>query len=113
MQPISTTTRYAGPVANREASRDLKRILESLLSRDVLDTEIAGAVMKPASTFARRKNQADFPNFEELTRVGAHFNISARALQIVFGLRGEDEVSILTADERRQYEWMQRRPPAR
>jgi hypothetical protein len=87
---------------NREG-RDLKRVLEWLLNRDVPDVEMAAAVNVSSSTFGRRKTEDDYPTFEELGLIGAHFDISARMLQIAFGHRGEDELVLLTPAEIAQY----------
>lgn len=86
-----------------KAGRDLRRVLEWLLNRDVPDGEIATALNLAKATYSRRKEAEDFPNFAELTVMGEAFGLSARALQIAFGWRGEDELVLLDTDEIRQF----------
>ncbi|MFV8319389.1 hypothetical protein [Mycobacterium sp. 23] len=86
-----------------KAGRDLRRVLEWLLNRDVPDGEIATALNLAKATYSRRKEADDFPNFAELTVMGEAFGLSARALQIAFGWRGEDELVLLDTDEIRQF----------
>jgi hypothetical protein len=74
-----------------------------LLNRDVPDGEIGSALNLAKATYSRRKEAADFPNFAELIAVGEAFGLSARALQIAFGWRGEDELILLDTDEIRQF----------
>lgn len=90
------------PRTNR-AGRDLRRVLEWLLNRDVPDGEIGSALDLAKATYSRRKEAADFPNFAELIAVGDAFGLSARVLQIAFGWRGEDELILLDTDEIRQF----------
>lgn len=101
------TSRAAGSVAEmprtNKAGRDLRRVLEWLLNRDVPDTEIGTALNLAKATYSRRKEAADFPNYAELIAVGEAFGLSARALQIAFGWRGEDELVLLGTDEIRQF----------
>ena len=77
-----------------KAKRGIKRILEWLLDRDVVDLEIATALGKPAATYSRRKDAADFPTFEELEKIGTHFGIHPRWLQVQFGYLDEDEFKV-------------------
>lgn len=86
-----------------KAGRDLRRVLEWLLNRDVPDGEVATALKLAKATYSRRKEADDFPNFAELTAVGEAFGLSSRALQIAFGWRGEDELILLDTDEIRQF----------
>ncbi|WP_253861519.1 hypothetical protein [Mycobacterium asiaticum] len=85
------------------SGKDLGRVLEWLLNRDVPDSEIGSALNLPKATYSRRKEARDFPDFAELTAVGDYFKLSPRVLQIAFGWRGEDEVILLDADEMLQY----------
>jgi hypothetical protein len=85
------------------ANKDIRRVLEWLLNRDVPDTEIGTALGMPKATYSRRKEAVDYPNFAELTALGEHFGLSARVLQIAFGWRGEDELVLLDVDEMHQY----------
>lgn len=86
-----------------KAGRDLRRVLEWLLNRDVPDTEIGAALNLAKATYSRRKEAADFPSYAELIDVGDAFGLSARVLQIAFGWRGEDELVLLDTDEVRQF----------
>ncbi|WP_241010749.1 hypothetical protein [Mycobacterium camsae] len=98
---VGTTVREV-PRTNR-AGRDLRRVLEWLLNRDVPDGEIGAALDLAKATYSRRKEASDFPNFAELIAVGEAFGVSARVLQIAFGWRGEDELVLLDTDEIRQF----------
>ncbi|CAM3205192.1 hypothetical protein [Mycobacterium intermedium] len=90
------------PRLNR-AGKDLGRVLEWLLNRDVPDSEIGSALNLAKATYSRRKDADDFPNYAELLAIGEHFGLSARVLQIAFGWRGEDELILLDVEEMRQY----------
>jgi hypothetical protein len=90
------------PRLNR-AGKDVGRVLEWLLNRDVSDGEIGSALNLAKATYSRRKDAEDFPSFSELTTLGEHFGISERVLQIAFGWRGEDELILLNVDEMCQY----------
>ena len=70
------------------AGKGIGRVLEWLLNRDVPDGEIGSALNLPKATYSRRKDADDFPNYAELTALGARFGISARVLQIAFGIAG-------------------------
>lgn len=84
---------------NRDG-RDIKRVLEWLLRRRVVDAEIAKALGPMATaTYSRRKEHDDFPTFEELEQIGDSFGLSAKVLQISFGYRGEDELILLNDEE--------------
>lgn len=86
-----------------QAGKDIRRVLEWLLNRDVPDSEIGSILGLPKATYSRRKDAEDFPNFAELTTLGEALEISPRVLQIAFGWRGEDELILLSVDEARQY----------
>lgn len=86
-----------------QAGKDIRRVLEWLLNRDVPDTEIGSILGLSKATYSRRKDAEDFPNFAELTALGEALAISPRVLQIAFGWRGMDELILLTVDEGRQY----------
>lgn len=90
------------PRLNR-AGKDLGRVLEWLLNRDVPDSEIGSALNLAKATYSRRKDADDFPNYAELLALGEHFGLSSRVLQIAFGWRGEDELILLDVEEMRQY----------
>jgi hypothetical protein len=90
------------PRLNR-SGKDLGRVLEWLLNRDVPDSEIGAALKLAKATYSRRKDADDFPNYAELIALGESFGISPRVLQIAFGWRGEDELILLNMDEMRQY----------
>src|SRR5882724_6859545 len=85
------------------AGKELGRVLEWLLNRDVSDGEIGSALKLAKATYSRRKDADDFPNYAELIALGEHFGLSARVLQIAFGWRGEDELILLNIEEMRQY----------
>ena len=86
-----------------QAGKDIRRVLEWLLNRDVPDSEIGSSLGLSKATYSRRKDAEDFPNFAELTTLGEALNISPRVLQIAFGWRGADELILLNVDEARQY----------
>jgi hypothetical protein len=65
--------------------KSIRRVLEWLLNRDLTDAEMAKALGMSAANYSRRKDQDNFPTFEELTLFGEHFGISPLALQISFG----------------------------
>ncbi len=90
------------PRRNR-AGKDIGRVLEWLLNRDIPDSEMGSALKLPKATYSRRKDADDFPNYAELTALAEYFGLSARVLQIAFGWRGEDELILLDVDEMRQY----------
>jgi hypothetical protein len=90
------------PRLNR-AGKDVGRVLEWLLNRDVPDGEIGSALNLAKATYSRRKDAADFPDFAELTLLGEYFGLSPRVLQIAFGWRGEDELILLDVEEIGQY----------
>ena len=86
-----------------QAGKDIRRVLEWLLDRDVPDSEIGSILGLSKATYSRRKDAEDFPNFAELTALGEGLAISPRVLQIAFGWRGVDEPILLNVDEARQY----------
>ncbi|GAB3011497.1 hypothetical protein [Mycobacterium bourgelatii] len=85
------------------AGKDLARVLEWLLNRDVPDSEIGSALNLAKATYSRRKDADDFPNYAELSALAESLGLSARVLQIAFGWRGEDELILLDLAEMRQY----------
>lgn len=86
-----------------QAGKDIRRVLEWLLNRDVPDSEIGSSLGLSKATYSRRKDAEDFPNFAELTTLGEALDISPRVLQIAFGWRGADELILLNVEEARQY----------
>ena len=86
-----------------QAGKDIRRVLEWLLNRDVPDTEIGSILGLSKATYSRRKDAEDFPSYSELTALGESLGVSARVLQIAFGWRGQDELVLLDIDEMRQY----------
>lgn len=86
-----------------QAGKDVRRVLEWLLNRDVPDAEIGSILGLSKATYSRRKDAEDFPDFAELTALGDGLGISPRVLQIAFGWRGVDELVLLTVEEARQY----------
>jgi hypothetical protein len=81
----------------------IRRVLEWLLNREIKDADIAAALEVPASTYSRRKDDDDFPSYPDLDKLGAAFGLDARMLQIAFGWRQLDELSLLNEDGMRQY----------
>jgi hypothetical protein len=86
-----------------QAGKDIRRVLEWLLNRDVPDSEIGSILGLSKATYSRRKDAEDFPSFAELTSLGDALGVSPRVLQIAFGWRGTDELVLLTVEEGRQY----------
>ena len=86
-----------------QAGKDIRRVPEWLLNRDVPDSEIGSILGLAKATYSRRKDAEDFPDFSELTTLGEALEVSPRVLQIAFGWRGADELILLTVDEARQY----------
>lgn len=83
--------------------KSIKLVLEWLCHRHLPDTELAAALGIPPTNYYRRRDADDYPNYEELDKFGNYFDVSARALQIAFGWRHEDEVAWLDEEELRQY----------
>lgn len=103
--PILDLAYHSGMPRTTKAGRDIKRVLEYLLNRDVLDAEIGLAIGKPPSTYSRRKERDDYPSFEELELIGEHFGVSPRALQIGFGHLEEEPCSqLLDEHEMEQFQ---------
>ena len=86
-----------------QAGKDIRRVLEWLLNRDVPDTEIGSILGLSKATYSRRKDADDFPDFADLAVLGEALGVSPRVLQIAFGWRGMDELVLLTNKEGRQY----------
>lgn len=78
-------------------------VISWLLKRPVADKEMAKAIKVSGPTYSRRKNDDNFPSFEELQLLGKHFDISPRVLQIAFGHLEDDVVSLL--DEAELYDY--------
>lgn len=83
--------------------KDIRLVLGWLNGRHVTNDEMAAALDMPSSTFDRRVKADDFPSYEELDRLGPHFRVSPRVLQISFGFRGRDELVLLDQEEMRQW----------
>lgn len=92
-----------GMPRRNQAGKDIRRVLEWLLNRDVPDAEIGSILGLTKATYSRRKDADDFPNFAELTAIGEALELSPRVLQIAFGWRGEDELVLLNWEEVTQY----------
>lgn len=103
MTGFESPTTVCGMPRLTRTGKELGRVLEWLLNRDVPDGEIASALNLAKATYSRRKDADDFPSYAELISLGEHFGLSARVLQIAFGWRGEDELILLDIDEMRQY----------
>lgn len=89
------------PRTNQDG-KDIKIVLEWLCRRHLSEDDLAEALDVSSSKYGRRKNDDDFPSFEELGRFANHLNLSARALQIAFGYLDPNRV-LLDDDEMRQY----------
>lgn len=100
---VGTVPSLCGMPRLNQAGKDIRRVLEWLLNRDVPDTEIGSILGLSKATYSRRKDAEDFPTFAELTTLGDALGVSPRVLQIAFGWRGQDELILLTVDEARQY----------
>ena len=85
------------------AGKDIRRVLEWLLNRDVPDTEIGSILGLSKATYSRRKDADDFPDFAELATMGDALGVSSKVLQIAFDWRGHDELVLLNIEEMRQY----------
>lgn len=83
--------------------KSIKLVLEWLCHRHLPDTELAAALDIPPTNYYRRRDADEYPTYEELDRFANYFNLSARALQIAFGLRDQDELAWLDEEELRQY----------
>jgi excisionase family DNA binding protein len=87
----------------RSGGKPIRRVLEWLVNRDLTDAEMAKALGIPPANYSRRKDQDDFPNFEELTRFGEHFGVNPLVLQISFGFLPRDGVVLLDEAGMAQY----------
>jgi hypothetical protein len=83
--------------------KPIRRVLEWLLNRDLTNADMAAALDVHPSHYSRHKDDDDYPSFEELTTLGAYFNVSPRMLQIAFGLLDTDALNLLDEDEMKQY----------
>src|ERR1700752_4632194 len=83
--------------------KPIRRVLGWLLNRDLTDADMAAALDVHPSNYSPHKDDDDYPSFEELTTLGAYFNVSPKMLQIAFGLLDTDALILLDADEMKQY----------
>ena len=83
--------------------KQIRRVLEWLLNRDLTDADMAAALDVHASNYSRHKDDEGYPSFEELATLGKHFHVSPRMLQIAFGLLDPDVLILLDEDEMKQY----------
>jgi hypothetical protein len=83
--------------------KPIRRVLEWLLNRDLTDADMAAALDVHPSNYSRHKDDDGYPSFEELTTLGAYFNVSPTMLQITFGLLDTDALVLLDEDEMNQY----------
>ena len=60
-----------------QAGKDIRRVLEWLLNRDVPDTEIGSILGLSKATYSRRKEADDFPSYSELIALGENLGVSA------------------------------------
>lgn len=82
---------------------EISQAIGWLLGRNVLDKEMADALGWTAATYSRNKDEESFPTFEQLNQLADCFQLSARVLQIWFGLLTEDTILLLNDDELVQY----------
>jgi hypothetical protein len=90
-------------VRTNQDGKDIRRVLEWLLNRDLTDADMAAALDVHPSHFSRHKGDDGYPSFEELAILGEHFHVSPKVLQITFGLLDTDALILLDADEMKQY----------
>jgi hypothetical protein len=83
--------------------KPIRRVLEWLLNRELTDADMAAALDVHPSNYSRHKDDDGYPSFEELTTLGAYFNVSPTMLQITFGLLDIDALILLDAAEMMQY----------
>ena len=84
-------------------NKPIRRVLSWLTNTDLTDADLAEALEMPTTTFSRRKDDDEFPSFEELSTLAEHFKLSERALQITFGYLGLDAMILL--DEKSMWEF--------
>lgn len=95
------------PRTNQDG-KDIRLVLEWLCGTVLTDRQLATALGQPTTTYGRRKNDDDFPNFEECEVFANYFstyrpNLSPRVLQIAFGHLGPEVIQLLNEDEIEQY----------
>lgn len=83
--------------------KPIRRVLSWLTNQDLTDSDLAAALDMPTTTFSRRKEEDNFPSYEELTRFAMKFDVSHRVLHIAFGYREIDALVLLTEREMREY----------
>lgn len=82
--------------------KDVRLVCSWLTKRQLTDADMAEALGVSPSTYSRRKDDAEYPLFEDLENIANHFGLSARALQVAFGHVDLNEV-ILDDDAMNQY----------
>jgi len=83
--------------------REIRLCIEWLVNRSLNDSQMAGALGMPPTTFSSYKDRAEYPSFSDIRKLATEFGVSARVLQIWFGDRDLDEVQLLNDDELRQF----------
>lgn len=89
------------PRTNQDG-KDIRLTIGWLLGRPLSDAEMAEALDIPAATYSRRKDQDEFPSFEELQLLADKFQLHALALQVAFGYL-DTHVVLLDEVGMRQY----------
>lgn len=89
------------PRTNQDG-KDIRLVASWLCGKFLSDADMAEAVGIPTTNYSRRKNDDDFPAFEEVQRVAEHFGLNALALQTAFGYLNVSTV-LLDEEGLRQY----------
>ncbi len=90
---------------NNLDGKPIRRVLSWLTNQDLTDAELAAALDMPTTTFSRRKDEDDFPSYEELSTFADQFKLDSRALQIAFGHRDLDDLILL--DEKGMWQYLE------
>lgn len=90
-------------MARSKGGRPIKLILSWLVNRELTDSEMADALGVQKSYYSRHKDDDDFPNFHDIEKLAAHFEVDPIPLQISFGHRDVEEVILLGHEGMRQY----------
>jgi transcriptional regulator with XRE-family HTH domain len=72
------------PTLDRDG-RTARQAVSRLLSRGIRDSEMAAALDVSLSTFSRRKDKPDFPNYDELRQISEYFGVDDTILLVDFG----------------------------
>lgn len=86
-------------------NKPIRRVLSWLTNRDLTDADLAFALDLPTTTFSRRKDEDNFPSFEEINILANHFGLDDKALQISFGHLDIDALILL--DEKGMWQYLE------